>query len=263
MGFSRRRSTGRCNDPRYNKTRCFEPFPFPTADTGLTPELSECIRKLAEKVDAHRKTRQAAHTAVQMTAVYNVLEKLRSGEVLTPTERTLNEQGQVGVLKSLHEELDTAVLKAYGWADLDLPADTPTLLERLVALTAKRTFEETSGTVHWLRPDFQQGRGEQMGIETDDAATSSDEEDDDESEADTPKAKVESTRIWPTGLTEQIMAVAEVMAQSGRDLDLAGVTGHFSGRGRWRDRLPTLLDTLVSLGRLRLTDGGRWIDAGR
>ena len=43
------------NDPRYNKSRCFETFPFPDEDTGLTPALRERIAQLAEQIDAHRK----------------------------------------------------------------------------------------------------------------------------------------------------------------------------------------------------------------
>ena len=48
-------------------------------------------------------------------------------------------------------------------------------------------------------------------------------------------------RPWPTGLTEQIKAVAEVLASAGRSLDLEGLAANFDSRGRWRDRLPTLL----------------------
>ncbi|MEI2678907.1 MAG: hypothetical protein V9G29_14190 [Burkholderiaceae bacterium] len=68
------------NDPRYNKSRCFEPFPFPSDDTGLTPALTERIRQLAEQLDAHRKARQAAARGVTLTGLYNVLDKLRRGE---------------------------------------------------------------------------------------------------------------------------------------------------------------------------------------
>ena len=81
--------------------------------------------------------------------------------------------------------------------------------------------------------------------------------------ADTPQSKTLPARPWPTGLTEQIKAVAEVMSQSGRSLNLDELAAHFSGRGRWRDRLPTLLETLVALGRLRQRADGRWADAGR
>ena len=50
-----------------------------------------------------------------MTGMYNVLEKLRSGETLTDKEKTIHEQGLVSVLKQIHEELDAAVFDAYGW----------------------------------------------------------------------------------------------------------------------------------------------------
>jgi len=105
---------------------------------------------------------KAAHPDATLTAVYNVLEKLRSGGPLTAKEKVIHEHGLVGVLKSLHDELDAAVLQAYGWADLSLPTDTDTLLVRLVELNARRAAEEAAGTVRWLRPEFQQrAQGEQ------------------------------------------------------------------------------------------------------
>ena len=41
--------------PRYNKSRCFDPFPFP----DLTPTQCTTLRQLGEELDAHRKERQA------------------------------------------------------------------------------------------------------------------------------------------------------------------------------------------------------------
>jgi len=152
------------NDPRYNKTRCFEPFPFPAEDTGLTPEGAARIRQLAEQIDAHRKARQAAHEAVTLTGLYNVLDALRRGQPLSAKDKALHEQGLVAVLQSLHDELDAAVLAAYGWSDLaPIPwaddaahaAWAETLLQRLVALNQRRAAEEAAGTIRWLRPDFQ------------------------------------------------------------------------------------------------------------
>jgi hypothetical protein len=160
------------NDPRYNKTRCFETFPFPHEDTGLTPELERVIRSLAEQIDAHRKARQAAHASVTLTGLYNVLDALRRGAPLSTKEKLQHEQGLVSVLQSLHDELDAAVLQAYGWSDLGpVPwrdeaaraAWTETLLSRLVALNAQRSAEEagtwpgspSGGLVRWLRPEFQ------------------------------------------------------------------------------------------------------------
>lgn len=245
------------NDPVYNNTRCFEPFPFPDTDTGLTPPLVQRIRVLGEKLDAHRKSQLAVHADATLTATYNVLEKLRSSEALTAKEKVIHEHGLVGVLKSLHDELDTAVLEAYGWADLTLPADTDTLLVRLVELNAKRAAEESAGTVRWLRPEFQNaGQGVQSAMESD-----GDVGDSEEAISADVALKPVSQRPWASGITEQIKSVAEVLQGAGRALDLDGLAGHFNGRGRWRDRLPTLLDTLVALGRAREVPGG-WIDAG-
>ena len=149
--------------PVYSKSTCFETFPFPAEDTGLTPELTERIRQLAEQLDAHRKTQQADHPTLTLTGMYNVLDKLRSGEALSAKDKTIHEQGLVSVLRTLHDELDAAVLQAYGWSDLGpVPwADeaaratwTDTLLQRLVDLNTRRATEEASGTVRWLRPEF-------------------------------------------------------------------------------------------------------------
>ena len=53
-----------------------------------------------------------------------MLEKLRSGEPLTAKEKLIHDQGLVTVLRQIHDELDEAVLEAYGWGDLrsrDIP----------------------------------------------------------------------------------------------------------------------------------------------
>ena len=100
--------------PRYNKTRCFETFPFPDPDAATR----ERIRDLGERLDAHRKRQQELHPDLTLTGIYNVLEKLRSGEPLTPKERKIHDVGLVSVLKQIHDDLDEAVFHAYGWDDL-------------------------------------------------------------------------------------------------------------------------------------------------
>lgn len=67
---------------------------------------------------AHRQRQQSLHADLTMTGMYNVLDKLRSGEVLSPADKAIHEKGLVSVLKQIHDELDIAVLEAYGWADL-------------------------------------------------------------------------------------------------------------------------------------------------
>ena len=133
-----------------SKPACFETFPFPVA----TPEQQAHIRDLAEQLDAHRKRQQAQHATLTLTGMYNVLAKIRAGETLNDKDKTIHEQGLVSVLQTLHDELDAAVLAAYGWSDLKV-TDSETLLERLVALNAERAREEATGQIRWLRPAYQ------------------------------------------------------------------------------------------------------------
>ena len=114
--------------------------------------------------------------------------------------------------------------------------------------------------MRWLRPAFQRGAalGEQTALDTgDDADTAADT--DAETDA-TPRAAKAST-AWPAGLAGQIKAVADALAEAGASLSLPELAVRFNGKGRWRERLPTILDALVALGRARTQGADRWIDA--
>ena len=134
--------------PVYNKTRCFDPFPFPDA----TEAQVAIIRDLAEEIDQHRKRAQAA--GVGLTTQYNLLERLRGGEALTAQEQALDAKGLVSLLLELHRKLDAAVSEAYGWPVTLADAE---ILTRLVALNQQRAAEEAQGTIRWLRPGYQTG----------------------------------------------------------------------------------------------------------
>lgn len=136
------------NDPRYNKTRCFDPYPFPLA----TPEIRGRIAELAEALDRHRWEALARDPEVTITGAYNVIEKLRSGGPLTPRERQTYESAACGFLLDMHDELDGLVAEAYGWT---WPMEREEMLDRLVQLHHRRRREEAAETVEWLRPDFQ------------------------------------------------------------------------------------------------------------
>lgn len=69
--------------PRYNSNRTFYPFPFPTPEEEVRKELT----KAAEALDKFRKERQSAHPELTLTAMYNVLEKVRTGRPLTPADQ--------------------------------------------------------------------------------------------------------------------------------------------------------------------------------
>jgi hypothetical protein len=90
-------------------------FPFPALEEA---PLKQRIRDLGERLDSHRKRQQEQHPGLTLTGIYNVLEKLRSGEPLTAKEKLIHDQGLVTVLRPIHDELDEAVLEAYGWSDL-------------------------------------------------------------------------------------------------------------------------------------------------
>ena len=210
---------GMGNDPRYNKTRCFETFPFPE----LTDEQAAKIGQLAEQIDAHRKRQQAEHPTLTLTGMYNVMEKLRAGEELNAREQTINQQGLVSTLLADHDALDRAVFNAYGWDDLakalvGLPgATTPLpdkpaaqaeaeeeLLMRLVALNKQRTAEEAQGKVRWLRPDYQAPE-EAAPTQTELQSTTA--------EANAPAAdKTKAT--WPKDLATQVTLLRDMLAAS-------------------------------------------------
>ncbi len=254
--------------PVYNNTRCFEPFPFPCPGADRTSSL----RAKSEQLDSLRKSQQSDHTALTLTGMYNVLEKLRSGEPLTDKERIIHEHGLVSVLRQLHDEIDAAVLDAYGWSDLlpllrvahgnDAPSEDQTrddakrafdeaILERLVALNAERAAEEARGLVRWLRPEFQNPSAHAAPTQTDmvgDEATPDD-------EAGTEATTAPKPMPWPKDALEQVRAVADVVSASLVPLSVDDVAARFTARGTWKKRLPQLLDTLVSLGRARESNG--------
>ena len=154
--------------PRYNKARCFDPFPFPDPSLSLRQHLADA----GEELDALRKKVLADHPDLTLTGLYNVLEKvktvapstasggppppLRRGgtsiEPLTAKEEDIKQRGLVLILKELHETIDRLTAEAYGWP-VDLSDEQ--ILERLVALNAERAREEATGHVRWLRPDYQ------------------------------------------------------------------------------------------------------------
>ncbi|MFZ5578233.1 MAG: class I SAM-dependent DNA methyltransferase [Pseudomonadota bacterium] len=243
--------------PRYNKTRCFETFPFPDTDTGLTPALRQRIAERAEAIDAHRKQVLAAHPdTLTLTALYNVLDALRAGRPLTAKERAVHQLGLVAVLAELHAELDAAVLAAYGWADLaagDTDAATRTeLLTRLLALNHARAAEEAAGTVRWLRPALQNPQTattqpSQVRLEGLDGVRSSF----------VASSAEPAAQPWPTTLPEQMRAMADLLAASPQPLGESDIATRFKGRGPWKKSLPRILDTLEALGRAR-REGAGW-----
>jgi hypothetical protein len=136
------------NTPRYNKSACFDPFPFPDADEDQKTE----IRGLGEALDAHVKAAQGRGATI--TEIYNLAEALRADAKakLSAAQRLTHERAATTVLLDIHRKLDAAVAGAYGWT-CDLSDED--VLARLTALNLERAGEEAEGKVRWLRPGYQ------------------------------------------------------------------------------------------------------------
>lgn len=223
------------NDPRYNNSRCFDPFPFPEP----TDAQKNLLGTLGEALDAHRKRQQAAHPKLTLTNMYNVLEKLRAGDTIEGKDKEIYDQGLIGILRDLHDQIDDAVADAYGWP-VDLSDED--ILMRLVDLNKERAAEEAAGHIRWLRPDYQNPTGAKVekGKTTDmDLGV---------------VAKVEKAP-WPKGLPDQIAAVREALLEMG-EASPEQIARRFA-RARTTAVQP-LLESLAALGQADKTEDGKY-----
>ncbi len=247
--------------PRYNKTRCFDPFPFP----DCTEKQKDKIRKLAEELDAHRKRAQAQH-GLGLTDIYNVLEKLRrvgrgvpaepsdaaahpeDSPTLTTKERAIHDAALVSTLKQLHDDLDQAVADAYGW---NWPLTDAEILEQVVALNAARAAEEAKGHIRWLRPDYQLPRfagTKQSELGLSESGTVKKVGASSPRELSSKKPKLP----WPATMPDRAKAVEQALAQSERPIAAFDLAKHFR-RAREKD-VAEILKTLVALSRAHESD---------
>ena len=243
---------------RYNRATCFDPFPFPQCSNQQSMRLCE----LGEQLNLHRIGCQKEHAGLDMTGMYNVLEKLRSGDTLSTKEKTIHEQGLVSVLRELHDQLDRAVFEAYGWDDLadklvGLPgATTPLpdkpeaqaeaeeeLLLRLVALNAQRAAEEARGQVRWLRPAYQNpseaAQAHQAEIEV--AGE----------EAEATATTLAAKQTWPKNMREQVAAVRTAL--QAQPMSVEAIASQFKRSPKVA--VQAVLGALEELGMVRQDDG--------
>ena len=178
-----------------------------------------------------------------MTGMYNVVEKLRTGEALTPKERKIHEIAACGVLKDLHDELDALVAQAYGW---EWPLEKEVILERLVALHDERVKEEKAGKVRWLRPDYQIPRfGKDLPTPAPDLGLA---------EAEPAKAKKAKRPAWPADVISQIHAIKRLLATEALTADELAA--------RFASAKPEIvrrhLDILFTMGEVLQNPDGRY-----
>jgi hypothetical protein len=234
------------NDPVYVKSRCFDPFPFPTADEVE----KQRIRNIAEDLDAHRKRVLAEHPHLTLTGLYNVLERLRAGVVpdaLDVAERRIFDDGLVLILNELHDKLDAAVADAYDWpsnlADQEI-------LARLVALNKVRAKEEAKGRVLWLRPDYQVLRfgSVKEKAELDLVGGEMRQE---------AAIAIGPKSAFPSDDMAQTASVMSALAMASGPLDAATIASSFTQGRRVVAKVAAVLTALARMGFVDTIDGGR------
>ena len=224
--------------PRYNKTRCFDPFPFPA---DVPEPIKTRIRTEAEALDALRKKVLAEYADLTLTGLYNVLEALRGRRALTDKERDVHDRGLVTLIRQHHDAIDASVAEAYGW-----PANLSDedILTRLVALNKARADEEAKGLIRWLRPEFQASGATAPQINaTLDLGHA-------------PAAAAATIIPWPTTLAEQVSAVAAILAAGCAPQHPRDIARAFDGK-RAASVTP-VLDALAAIGQARRLADGRY-----
>ena len=223
------------NDPRYSKSRVFDPFPFPIP----TPDQRTCIGEFAEELDRNRKDVLAAHPDLTLTGLYNLRDKVLRGDPLDLVEQDQRARGRVDLIAELHRRIDEAVADAYGW-----PADLSDeqIVARLVALNAERRAEEKRGHVQWLRPDYQLGRAKVASISPADRP--------EQIEALLPDARARKP-AFPRDAVGQTAAVFDAL-RSGGALTAAAIAARYAGGRRAEPRIAATLAALVRLGHVSL-----------
>ena len=256
---------GMGNDPRYSKSRTFDPMPFPVGEGS--DNSGEALTELGDRLDSFRKERLAEHDFLTMTSLYNVLERGRELEngcdvsPLTAKERDIHEAGLVSVLKAIHDDIDRAVFEAYGWADLipalvgksgatmPSPHKTPEqeeaeeeLLTRLVALNQERAAEERRGIVRWLRPDYQKPKlGHKVKTPEDVEQV--------EAQLVVPET-ADGKPAWPEDELDRIRVVRDMLGRAPAPLAPEALSAAFRGRNSAprKKRVEQVLQTLVAAG---------------
>ena len=72
-------------------------------------------------------------------------------------------------------------------------------------------------------------------------------------------ARAPSQQQWPSSLPDQLAAVARILADTNTAQTEAQLAANFTGKGRWKSRLPDILEALAALGRARRVEDGRWM----
>jgi hypothetical protein len=226
------------NDPRYTKSRCFDPFPFPETSEAQ----KEKIRAVAEELDRIRRNVLIEHSDITLTALYNVVEALRTDTPLTSKQEQIKSRGRVLTLMHLHQQIDAAVAHAFGW-----PVDVSDeqLFDALLKLNAQRLEEERGGFIRWLRPEYQISKFGPLAHRADRV----------QSISISRRRKVDVS--FGREAKEQARQVLDIVRSTRRPFSANDVALHFRDRERVVRDVREVLESLLRVGQVETFDNGR------
>ncbi|MGB3502909.1 MAG: DNA methyltransferase [Mesorhizobium sp.] len=226
------------NDPVYVKSKCFDTFPFPDASASARAEIGA----IAEELDETRKRVLMEHSDLTLTALYNVLEAVRTGSTLSRKDQDIRSRGRVLILRELHDRLDAAVVKSYGWhADIDAEQ----ILGSLVWLNEVRAAEERRGFIKWLRPEYQIDKIGPLAHRADRVQA-------------ILATKVRAKKApFPAARLDQARVVLDLMAHAKAPLSAEEIAVTFTSPDETVAEVRDVLQSLVRLGQAESYDKGR------
>ena len=98
----RRNASTMRTDTRYTPSDCFETFPFPTSLRSPSQEMAE---QVGRKYHAHRKEVMLSRQ-LGLTRIHHLFHNRQ------------NADADIAQLRSLHREMDEAIIQSYGWNDV-------------------------------------------------------------------------------------------------------------------------------------------------
>ncbi|MFJ6024818.1 class I SAM-dependent DNA methyltransferase [Brevundimonas sp. NPDC092305] len=223
--------------PRYTKTGCFDPFPFPPAG----PAWSR-LAAAGEALNDTRRRMLDENPDLTLTGLYNLLEGSRAGHLTTRQEEQAR-RTQIVILRELHDEIDQLAAAAWGWVNQQ------DAVAALAALNRVRAEEERRGQVRWLRPEIQRGRagGAARGVDAPEMVF-------------TQSDRRSGRPAFPSERYEQPLALQLALSQLGGPAAPRDLARRFSGSVRL-SRIDRVLTTLHRYGHVERLDDGRWISA--
>ena len=223
--------------PRYTKSRCFDAFPFPEASARARGEIAS----LAEELDSTRKLVIAEQADLTLTTLYNVLKASRANAPLSLKEQDVQNRGRVVILRELHDRIDEAVMRAYGWP-ADLAAEE--IIERLVDLNQARASEERRGFIKWLRPNYQIQKLGGLAHRADRVQSIA------------IAGSSHPKRAFPQERKAQAGCVLDLFGRSRGPLTAEQIASQFSDKGKITPDVQDVLTSLSRLGEVETFDDG-------